>query len=121
VHEQLYPSLRPFLHLLQVNEIYELLSAGQLLMFGVLHRRMLFCTATTFPANTRCKLSCKHTLQVKDYGRASYWDRRYEEEVGLKKFEWYQSYDSLQPILENHLGQHGRVLQVRILTGMALI
>jgi hypothetical protein len=81
--------------------------------------------------NSCCKLSHKHTLQtflqsflqtflqtflqplqVKDYGQASYWDRRYEEEVGLKKFEWYQSYDSLQPILERHLGQHGRVLQV---------
>ncbi|WIA44314.1 hypothetical protein OEZ86_007108 [Tetradesmus obliquus] len=51
---------------------------------------------------------------VKDYGQASYWDRRYEEEVGLNKFEWYQSYDSLQPILEKHLGQDGHVLQVGV-------
>lgn len=59
-----------------------------------------------------CCCCCHGLLQSNDYGEASYWDKRYTDEVGLHKYEWYQSFDTLQPILAQHLGTGGRVLQV---------
>jgi hypothetical protein len=47
------------------------------------------------------------------FSLSSYWDARYEREGGAA-FEWYRSYDSLQPILERHLHKDKPVLHVGV-------
>lgn len=58
-----------------------------------------------------CCWCCLQMASVQ-YGEAAYWDRRYTSEVGLGKFEWYQSYATLKPILKAHLEPTGQLLHV---------
>ena len=46
------------------------------------------------------------------YGKAAYWDRRYQRSGGDATFEWFQSYATLQSILQAELRRSDRILDL---------
>jgi hypothetical protein len=45
-----------------------------------------------------------------DYGEQAYWDQRYSEDNEL--FDWYQRYDTLQPVIHSVIKGRGKVDRV---------
>jgi hypothetical protein len=48
---------------------------------------------------------------VTQYGEAEYWDHRYQSEPVF--FDWYLSYEGLEPVLQQHVSKDASILQVR--------
>lgn len=44
------------------------------------------------------------------YGEAEYWDHRYQSEPVF--FDWYLSYEGLEPVLQQHVPKDASILQV---------
>lgn len=69
-------------------------------------------TATTAAAYAAGVVAAAAAATCVQYWEAAYWDRRYKSEDGLSKFEWYHSYDTLEPMLKAHLEPTGQLLHV---------